>query len=584
MPDNAAFGTTAVVRFDGAELPPWASPLLERVVVDDHVHLPDMVALTFRDQERDLLQRLRLSLGLRIEVTAMPTGGASQEPLIIAEVTGFEHESSPAGSHATVLGYDPSHRLCRARRTRSWTDVTDSDIARQLAAEGGIPIGKVEATGLVHRHVSQISATDWDFLKGRAQETGYEVTVLAGKLEWRRPADHGDAPTPADALATSPRLQLVVGTNLLRFRPRVTSHSQVRTVEARGWDPVMKKALVSSVPAKTSSADITMPHGVVVGAFPGQAFYPVVDRALSRQAEVEAVARSVAEQMSSAFVEADGEAHGDPRLVAGAAVAVSMAGWPHDGTYTLTSTRHIFDSRGYRTNFTCSGRQERSMLGLMTLGATKGSQSAGGPPVYGVVVGIVTDVKDPEQMGRVRLKLPWLSDAYVTGWARVAQLGAGTGRGAAFLPEVDDEVLVAFDRGDTRVPYVVGQLYNGKDKPKHAGELVDSSSGKVAKRVIASRTGHELVFDEEKGVRLSTGDGRAVVTIDSGGTITITGTSTIQIKGDANVEVSAKTKLTLTGGAELELSAPQIKVAASAQLDLGSSGVAKLHGSIVQIN
>lgn len=593
MPGTAEFGAAPVVLLDSQPLPAWAVPLLERTVVDDHIHLPDTVALTFRDDARDVVRRLGVTIGSRVEVGATPTGDGRQEPLIVAEVTALEHETGEGGSHATVLGYDLSHRLCRGRRTRSWTDVMDVDIVRQLAGEAGLPVSRADAGEVVHRHVSQLGTTDWEFLKGRAQEIGYEVVVVGGELQWRRPSDAADAPAPADAQTEAPRLQLVVGTNLLRFRPRVTSGAQVSTVEARGWDPVTKRTLVASVPAQTRSAEVAVAHDAVVQAFGAAATHPVVHRALASQAEVDAAARAAAEQVSSAYVEADGEAHGDPRLVAGAAVSVSMAGWPHDGTYTLTSSRHVYDARGYRTRFTCSGRQERSVLGLMTLGATKGSQSAGGPPVYGVVVGTVTDVSDPEVLGRVRVTLPWLSDDYETGWARVAQLGAGSARGAAFLPEVGDEVLVAFDRGDTRVPYVVGQLYNGLDKPLHDDELVDSTSGKVAKRVLASRRGHALLFDEDKGIRLSTSGGGylleldeagTAVTIDSGGTVTVHGTGRVEIRGDADVVVSAASTLTLTGTTAVEISAPDVKVSASAQLDLSGGGTAKLHAGVVQIN
>ena len=146
-------------------------------------------------------------------------------------------------------------------------------------------------------------------------------------------------------------------------------------------------------------------------------------------------------------------------------------------------------------------------------------------------------------------------------------------------------MLVAFDRGDTRVPYVIGQLYNGVDKPLHDGQIVDAGAGQVTKRGLVSRKGHELLFDEDKGIRLSTGDGSyrleldasgTVITIDSGGTISIHGTGKITIKGDSDVDLSA--------GGNLQLTAANIKIAADAQLDLGGGGVAKLHAGVVQIN
>jgi len=83
----------------------------------------------------------------------------------------------------------------------------------------------------------------------------------------------------------------------------------------------------------------------------------------------------------------------------------------------------------------------------------------------GVMVAIVTNNKDPDGMGRVKLKLPWLSDDYESDWARIATLMAGPERGVYFLPEVDDEVLIAFEHGDIRRPMVLGCLWNGVDAP-----------------------------------------------------------------------------------------------------------------------
>lgn len=587
---SAPFGVAPVVTLDGKELPAWAPTLLERTVVEDHVHLPDTVALTFRDPGRDVLPRLGVKPGTRVVVSAAPAGDTARQPLITAEVTGLERVSGPSGNHVTVLAYDLSHRLCRGRRTRSWNDVTDASIAQELATSAGLKV-EAEATPLVHRHVSQVAISDWEFLKGRAQETGFEVAVVGETLHWRRPADHAEAPAKGE-LGSTDRKQLVFGEDLLRFAPRVTSAGQVTEVEARGWDPVGKRSLSARATAHTTSAAVGLTLDELVGQLPGEPVLPVVHRALSQQAEVDAAAAAAAEVVASAHAEATGEAKGDPELCAGAAVSVSLVGWPHDGTWTLTTTRHVFDATGYRTTFTCSGRQERSVLGLATLGATKGTTSAAGAPVYGVVVGVVSDNKDPEGLSRVRLVLPWLSEDYLTPWARVTQLGAGSDRGAAFLPEVGDEVLVAFDRGDTRVPYVVGQLWNGKDRSPHAGGLVDSA-GKVARRVVRSRTGHELLLDEDRGIRISTSDegytlelgqqDRAV-TLHSDGTVTLTGGGTVLVKGGADVQVEAATSLVLKGGTAVDISAPTISVTASASLDLDGGAAASLKAGLVRIN
>src|SRR5215471_12325471 len=114
--------------------------------------------------------------------------------------------------------------------------------------------------------------------------------------------------------------------------------------------------------------------------------------------------------------------------------------------------------------------------------------------MYGVVMGIVTNNQDPDKMGRVRVKFPWLSDDHESWWARIATPMAGPGRGIYFLPEVDDEVLIGFEHGDVRSPYVIGGLWNGKDAPPATND-----DGKNNIRMIHSRSGHLVRLDDSDG-------------------------------------------------------------------------------------
>jgi uncharacterized protein involved in type VI secretion and phage assembly len=102
--------------------------------------------------------------------------------------------------------------------------------------------------------------------------------------------------------------------------------------------------------------------------------------------------------------------------------------------------------------------------------------------IHGVVVGLVTDVNAD---GRVKVHFPWLDETHETDWIRIATMMAGKNRGSFFLPEVNDEVLVAFEHGDARFPYVIGFLWNGEDTPpgKH-----------VRERVFRSKNGHSITF------------------------------------------------------------------------------------------
>jgi phage baseplate assembly protein V len=180
---------------------------------------------------------------------------------------------------------------------------------------------------------------------------------------------------------------------------------------------------------------------------------------------------------------------------------------------------------------------------------------------YGVVPALVEEVEGDDE-GRVRLRFPWFDAGTVTDWCRVSQLYAGNGYGSCFVPEKGDEVLVAFVHGDMRFPIVLGGLYNGRDKPPAARK--DGHDRKM----IRTRHGHELVFDEESGhaaVRVTSAAGHVVELDDEGNAIKVTAA-----KG-GTVSVRADGAITLTSKDSVTLDAPRVTLRSPA-IDLGGGG------------
>lgn len=208
--------------------------------------------------------------------------------------------------------------------------------------------------------------------------------------------------------------------------------------------------------------------------------------------------------------------------------------------------------------------------------------------VYGVVIGIVTNNKDPENHGRVKVRFPWLSDSEESWWARIATMMAGPGRGSYFLPEVDDEVMVAFDHGDVRFPYVLGALWNGKDKAPD-----DNSDGENNRRVIQSRSGHVFKFDDKKGkekIEVTSKSGHVVRLDDAAGSekvevIDKTGRNSITIKSTDNsmtIVCEGQLKIEALG---IDISAKTgVKIAGNTTVDISGSAMVKVQGGLVKIN
>lgn len=223
-----------------------------------------------------------------------------------------------------------------------------------------------------------------------------------------------------------------------------------------------------------------------------------------------------------------------------------------------------------------------------------GDESRAGK-IYGVVVGLVTNNQDPSKMGRVKVKFPWLNNTDESNWARVATMMTGKDRGTWFLPEVGDEVLVAFEHGSVEFPYIIGSLWNGVDTPPR-----DNDDGKNNERVIKSRAGHELIFGDEDGkekVEIKTKAGHQLLLDDSSGSEKITiidksGSNKIEIDSAAgNIAFTAQTKLSLkatdieiTADSGLKLKGAQVEITADADLKVQSSAMLTLKGSLVKIN
>jgi uncharacterized protein involved in type VI secretion and phage assembly len=181
---------------------------------------------------------------------------------------------------------------------------------------------------------------------------------------------------------------------------------------------------------------------------------------------------------------------------------------------------------------------------------------------YGVYPALVTDIKDPDGQGRVKVTLPWSADtggAKYEAWARLATFMGGNNRGSWFVPDTNDEVLIAFEGGDTRRPYVIGALWNGSDK---APESMDGG-GKNYKKVLRSRNGVKVTLDDTDGQEkfiAETPGGQKVTLKDGPGNVEIADSNGNSIKLEpSGITITASAKVTVTASL-MEISASMVTV------------------------
>ena len=195
--------------------------------------------------------------------------------------------------------------------------------------------------------------------------------------------------------------------------------------------------------------------------------------------------------------------------------------------------------------------------------------------IFGVVAGIVINNKDPEKLGRVKVKIPRISDEEESNWARIVTFMGGKERGAFFLPEVDDEVIVAFEYGDINMPYIIGSLWNGKDKPPE-----QNSNGKNDIRVIKSRSGHIIKLDDTENnekIEIIDKSEKNKIIID-------TKNNKISINSDKDIELSAPNGKVIINAKNVEVSSTaSTEIKASSDMDLKATGSMKFEGATADL-
>lgn len=446
---------TVEISLDGARAAE-AEQVLVAVRVARRLGLPSQCELVFRAARGSGAEFSRFPLGAA--VTVRVTG--VDRDLFDGEVTStaVSHDGTGAAL-LRVRGYDRLHRLRKRQSLQVFTDVTPVEIATRLLGDAGVAVEAGE-DGPVLARVIHDRETDLDLVLGVMAGHGLHLDVDGASARVVTLAGAGDP------------VALALGTNLVEATLRANLHAARDEVVAIGWDPDLLARIEATADVAATRPEVGVEPCLAAVETGGSRY--LLDGLAVTDSELAARAQAALDRAASSTVVVEGTAVGDPALRPGARIEVTGVADDLCGRYVLTEAVHTVDATGFLTSFSTEPPAPPSELTGSSL-----------------TLGEVTEVDDPEQRGRVKVRLPGLADADA-GWMGVLCPGAGAQRGIVALPSVGDTVLVGLPRR-TGAGVVLGSLF-GAVSPPDPG----IADGAVRRWTLHSADGQAIVVDDEK--------------------------------------------------------------------------------------
>lgn len=581
MPEEGTINTaqssdlaTFTILVNGNALP--GSVAVLNIVVEKEINRIPTARIVFTDgdpatKDFELSNQHLLTPGVEIEIKA---GYHSDEETIFKGLI-IKHNLKirALGSYLIIECKDKAVKLSIGRKSKYYYESKDSDILEEILTAYGLEF-EVETTNVDHQEMVQYNVSDWDFMVSRAQANGKVCIVDDGKIQIIKP----------DVSQTEIE-SVTYGSTLLEFDAEIDSRHQVSAVTSYAWNAASQELLEIEAADPAFSVNGNLSSGELASVI-GLGNLELKNGGTISDVELQewANAKMLFNQMAQ--IRGRAKFQGIQGTKPNTTLMLDGVGDRFNGKVYVSAVRHQISEGNWTVD---------AQFGVNPLWFTEtfnvNDASAAGllAAIGGLQIGIVTQLQeDPDGEDRILVRLPIIDNAEQGIWARISTLDAGENRGSFFRPEIDDEVIVGFINNNPNDAIVLGML-NSSAKPAPIAACDDNHEKGFVTRsemkfifnddkksvVLETPAGKKITVDEDEGVIRIEDENSNIVTLNSDG---------ISLESSSDIKITAAGDLTIEGTNVSITANAEFKAEGSAGAEVSSGAIAKLSGSMVQIN
>jgi Rhs element Vgr protein len=475
---------------------------------------------------------------------------------------------------------DVAVKMTIGRRNQYFENVKDSDVFDDLISRYSLK-SDPETTTLQHKELVQHNITDWDFMLLRAEANGMLINVDDGTIRIAKPVIQDQV------------LQVNYGSSVLEFEAELDARYQYKSVNAESWDYSNQQLFQADTSSSTFAEQGNINASDLASALSPDKF-DMHHSGHKLEQELQDWTDGIMLRSRLAKIRGRARFTGFSGIKPADTVLLSGVGDRFNGKAFVTAVRQDIGSGTWETQIQFGLDPQRYAFIHKDMNDAPSAGLVGG--INGLQIGVVVQLEsDPDGQDRILVRIPVIDSNAQGIWTRIASLDAGNDRGAFFMPEIGDEVIVGFINDDPRDAVVLGMLHSSNKPAPITPSDANNEKG------FTTRSKMHLSFnDDTKTIVIDTPAGNSITIDEQSMKIEIKdqnknkitmGTSGISLESPMNIDIKAGAVLTLAGGTSLSIGAPSLSVKADADVSiqgavskLSSSGITEISGSLVKIN